>query len=196
MSTIRKTEPTQITQGEALTWTREFCDHPATLWDLQYRFRGVGTGFDADAVEDPTNGTGFLVEVPATATADMGVGKYDWQAWMTEIADATNKIMVAEGTVKVYRGFSSGEFGTVDLRSSAKKIVDAIDAALLVDATSNVISYEITTPAGTRKVQRSRNEAIAMRKEYAMIVARENAAERTRNGGKFGKTIVMNVRER
>jgi hypothetical protein len=40
---------------------RSFCDYPATLWTLQYRFRGVGTGFDADATAD---GEIFTFSVP------------------------------------------------------------------------------------------------------------------------------------
>jgi hypothetical protein len=189
---MRETEPTQITQGEALEWTKRFCDYPASLWTLQYRFRGVGTGFNADATAD---GDDYLVSVPTTDTQAMGVGKYQWQAWVTEIAASTNKIMIAEGPIVVQRGFTD-DTGTVDLRTTAKKILDAIEATLLNSATSDQLSYEISTPAGTRKISKmSRAEQIALRREYAGIVAREYAAERMRNGGKFGKSIVINVRE-
>lgn len=190
---MRETEPTVFTQGEALEWTKEFCDYPATLWTLQYRFRGVGTGFNADATAD---GDDYLVSVPTTDTAAMGVGKYQWQAWVTELADSTNKIMIAEGVATVRRGFSSTDTGTVDLRTQAKQILDAIDATLLNAASNDQISYEISTPAGTRKISKmSRVELIDARKYYAGIVARENSAERVRNGGTFGKTVVINVRE-
>jgi hypothetical protein len=189
----RTSEPTVITQGEQIAWTRSFCEHKADEWTLQYRFRGPGTGFNVAAT---ANGQDFDAEITAAQSAAMGTGRYQWQAWVTSIADSNDKEMIFEGEIDVRRGFSSADIGTVDLRSDAKKIVDAIDAALLVDSTSNVISYEITTPAGTRKVQRSRNEAIAMRKEYAAIVSRENQAERIGKGGRVAKQIKVNFYER
>jgi hypothetical protein len=191
---MRETEPTVITQGEALEWTREFCDYPATLWTLQYRFRGVGTGFDSNATAD---GDKFAVSVPIASTLAMGIGKYQWQAWVTEIADSTNKIMIADGDVTVKRGFVASEDGTVDLRTTAKKILDAVEATLLGTATGDQLSYEITTPAGTTKIMKmSRGELLTLKREYAAIVKRENAAERIRRGGSLGKRIVINVRER
>jgi hypothetical protein len=192
---MRETEPTVITQGEALEWQRSFCGFPSDEYTLQYRFRGPGTGFNADA-DAQTDGS-FLTTVPTTSTADLATGKYQWQAWLTEIADSTNKQMIAEGVVTVKRGFASTDTGTIDLRTPAKIALDSIDAAMSAFATSDVQSYEITTPAGTRKITRSqRKDLLDLRKYYALIVARENAAERVRNGGKFGKSIVINVREK
>jgi hypothetical protein len=191
---MRETEPKTIVQGEKLEWTRSFCDHPATLWTLQYRFRGPGTGFDASASADDT---AFITEVAATVTTAMDPGKYEWQAWVTEIADATNKVMIDSGSVTVKKGFASGSAGVeVDLRSAAKIMLDTLDAALLASGTADVIEYELTTPAGGRRVKRSsRTEVLTLRKYYAGIVARENAKERIRNGGKFGKQILVRMRE-
>jgi hypothetical protein len=190
---IRVIEPQTLTQGESTQWERYFCDYPATLWTLEYRFRGPGTGFNVTATAD---GQKFAAAITSTETTDLATGKYEWQAWATNIADMSVVRKIGEGVTIVERGFTTSQTGTVDLRTTAKKILDAIDAALLVDATSNVISYEITTPAGTRKVQKSRNEAIALRKYYAEIVERENVAERVRNGGKFARTIVARMRTR
>lgn len=188
---MRLTEPTQITQGEALEWTREFCDYPATLWTLEYRFRGPGTGFNVAATAD---GVKFVVSVPTTSTDDLATGAYQWQAWVTEIADSTNKKPIDAGDVTVLRGFSETDTGTVDLRTTAKKILDAIDATLLGAATSDQLSYEITTPAGTTKVMKmTRTELIGARKYYAAIVSRENTRRKIREGGKFGKTLGLRM---
>lgn len=190
---MRETEPTQITQGEKLEWQKTFCDHPASLWTLQYRFRGVGPGFDADA---SASGDDYTVEVPIASTAGMSVGKYQWQAWVTEIADVTNKIMVGAGRVTVSRGFVASSTGNIELRSDAKIALDAINAAILGKATNDQMEYEITTPAGSRKIRRvPLPDLLAARKEYAAIVARENAAERVKSGGQFGRMVVINVRE-
>jgi len=195
MSEIRRTEPTQITQGERLHWEREFDDHPATEWTLEYRFRGNGTGFDEACTAD---GVRFIADIPESATADMDPGKYIWQAWATEIADATNSEMIATDSVVVKAGFVHGATTAVDLRSNAKKTLDAINEALLTaSSTANVIEYEITTPAGNRHVKyATRADLLGIRKTYAGIVSRENAAERVKNGKPLAQQVKIVMRER
>lgn len=192
---MRTTEPTQIIKGERLEWTKTLPDYPASAWSLEYRFRGAGTGIDVNATAD---GDDFLCEITKTDSAGFGTaGKYRWQAWVTETADSNNTFVVGEGIVTVRAGFDTSSQAAVDLRSTAKQILDAIDATLLNTATSDQLEYEIETPAGRRKVKKmSRNELLDLRKVYAGIVARENAAERVRNGGKFAQTVYVNVRER
>lgn len=184
---MRTTEPTRFTQGEKLEWTKAIDDHSSADYDLAYRFRGVGPGFDAAATADGEN---FSVSVAGTVTANCLPGAYQWQAWLTDKTDATKTFMHASGSVEVVKGFTAGETGNVDLRSNARKILDAIDAALLVDAASSTVEYEISTPAGSRKVKKSRSEAIEQRKYYAKIVAREKRRERIRNGGSFMTPIL------
>lgn len=187
----RTTEPTIITQGEQIEWTRCLSDFPADEWDLQYRFRGPGTGFNIDATAD---GTDFLAIATATATAGMTSGKYTWQAWATNIADSTDVRMIDSGSVTVRLGFSESTTTEVDLRSAAKIMLDTLDAVLLVSGSADVVEYEISTPAGSRRVKReSRSSVIELRKYWAGIVSRENEAERLRNGGRFGKPIKVSM---
>ena len=192
----RTTEPTEITQGERIEWTRSFCDFSSEDYTLQYRYRGPGTGIDVDATAD---GTGFNAVLTASVTAPTIfniAGKYNWQAWLTEIADSTNKFIVDQGTITVRQGFISGETGDIDLRSDAKIMLDTLDAALLASAGSDTIEYEISTPSGSRRVKRtSREDALKARAYYAGIVARENNAERVRNGGPFAKPVKVRMFE-
>lgn len=190
---IRELEPDRLTQGESAEWRRRFCDYHPSLWTLEYRFRGAGTGCNVTAT---ASGEFFDAVITSANTTAMSTGKYEWQAWATNIADNTIIRKVGEGTLVVEKGFTTGALGTVELRSTAKQIVDAIDAALLADTSASVIEYEISTPAGSRRVRKSRTEAIALRHEYAAIVSRENSAERVRNGGKFATTIVARMRNR
>lgn len=188
---MREIEPNTITQGEQIEWTRSFSDYPATLWNLEYRFRGDGPGADVSATAD---GTGFAATLTAAMTLLMSPGPYKWQAWVTEIADANNKLHVGSGAITVNRGFVSGDTGDVDLRSPAKIMLDTLDGALLAFATSDVQEYEITTPAGGRRVKRSdKAQLTSQRNHWAAIVSRENTAERLRNGGKFGKSVKVSM---
>lgn len=184
---MRQTEPTIITTREALEWERSFCDYPATLWNLQYRFRGPGPGFNAAGVAD---GTSFVITVPAADTTTMTAGKYAWQAWLTEKADASNTFEFETGTVDVRLGFDPGSIAAVDTRSAAQIALDVIDAALSGQMTANVLEYEISTNAGTRKVKRmSSVDLIEARKYYRKLVASELARERARKGLGFGRRI-------
>lgn len=188
---IRTQEPDRLTQGESAEWKRSFCDYPATLWTLEYRFRGPGTGFDVTATAD---GTEFDAVITATRSATMSPGKYEWQAWATDIADTSIVRKIGEGTTEIERGFTHASTGTVELRSTAKQILDAIDATLLGNATSDQMSYEITTPAGTTKVSKfSRSDLLSLRKEYAGIVARENTIERAKQTGRIGKSFEVRM---
>lgn len=193
---MRTTEPTIIVKGERIEWRQSFSGYSAADYDLQYRFRGVGPGVDVDATAS-TSGSSFEAAITAVQSAILSIGSYQWQAWITEKADATNTFPVGQGFVTVERGFEAGDTGDVDLRSHAKIMLDAIDDALSAFATSDVTEYEITTPAGSRRVKRSDKAQLTKQREYwAGIVSRENTTANLRNGGRFGKPIKVSMRGR
>lgn len=184
---MRTIEPTYITRGERVEWRRSFSDYPATEWELQYRFRGPGPGGDVDATAD---GDRFIAEITAAASAIFVAGKYQWQAWVTEIADSTNTFSITGGYITVEQGFVEGETGDIETRTPAKITLDAIDAALLAFGTTDIVEYEITTPSGSRKVKRSdKVELMSQRKYWAAIVGNELAKAKSRKGLGFGTKI-------
>lgn len=195
--TVRTTEPTTITTREEIHWTKSYPNYSATLWQLNYYFRSnLGVGFDAVwATEVTADGDGFDIVVAASKTDDMTVaGDYVWQAWLTEIADSTNKFKIGEGRVKVALGFNPASPAAVETRTKAKIMLDAIDAALLAFAGSDVLEYEIETPAGRRRVKRSdKTSLISERKYWAGIVTNEIAREGAKNGRPLMQSIHMRV---
>lgn len=192
---MRQTEPTTFAKGERIEWEREFCDIPSDEWTLQYRFRGNGPGFDVDASAGP--GTAFTADLTSAKSITAEPGKYRWQAWATNIADTTITQIVGSGFVTITPGFVAGDTSDVDLRTPEKIALDAINAALANAATSDQLEYEITTPAGSRRVKRmSRTELISLQKHFAGIVSRQNLQERLASGGKFGKPIKVSMSSR
>lgn len=191
MST-RTTEPNTITQGERLAWTRGFAGYSSDDYTLIYRFRGPGPGINVEATAG--TGGGFDAEITAAQSLTLSVGEYEWQAWLTETADATNTFPVEEGIIAVLRGFAADATVTHDLRSPAKIMLDTIDAAMLAFATSDVVEYEIETPAGRRRVKRSDKATLtAERKYWAGIVTNEYARENARRGRPLMTSIKMRV---
>jgi hypothetical protein len=190
---MRTIEPRTITQGEQIEWTRCFSEFPADEWELQYRFRGPGTGFNIDATAD---GTDFLAIATAEQAGEMTSGKYTWQAWATNITDSSDIRMIGSGSVTVELGFSESTTTEVDLRSTAKQIVDALEAALLGTASREQMEYEVSTPVGSRRVKyMSRKEQTDLLEYYKKIVARELAADRVKNGGRYGTQVKVRMRE-
>lgn len=196
-ATVRTTEPTTITTREEVHWKKSYADYPATLWQLNYYFRShLGVGFNAAwATEVTADGDAFDIVVPASKTDDVTVaGKYTWQAWLTEIADTTNKKNIESGVVDIKLGFDPASTAAVETRSKAKIMLDSIDAALLAFSSSDVLEYEIETPAGRRKVKRSDKTSLeSQRKYWAGIVTNEIAREGARNGKPLMTSIKMRV---
>lgn len=191
MTTTRTTEPTVITQGDRAAWTKTFEDYSAADYDLEYRFRGQGIGFNVTATAD---GADFDAEITAAVSGAAEATKYAWQAWLTEQADATNTFCIETGETTVKRGFTTSATAVVDLRSAAKVALDAINAAISGKATSDMLEYEISTPAGSRKVKRmSMRDLLDARKEYAAIVANETARESARTSGTFGTRVEVKM---
>lgn len=189
---MRQTEPTIIRKGESVEWERSFSAYPPDEWTLQYRFRGSGPGFDVTATTGPS--TGFTAAITPTHSALPDIGKYEWQAWATNIADTSITRMIGAGYVEIRRGFAAGDTGNIDLRSTAKQIVDALEAALLGNASSSQMEYEISTPAGSRRVKyMSRKEQTDLLAYYKKVVRRENAADAMRNGEKWGTKVKVRM---
>lgn len=193
---MRTIEPTQITTREEVQWTREYADYSASLWQLNYYFRGPGVGFNAVwGTEITADGDKFVIVVPGSKTDDVDVaGNYVWQAWLTEIADATNKKLIGTGRTRITLGFDPSSTATLETRTQNRILLDAITAAISGLATANVMEYEISTPAGSRKIKKlAMADLIEAQKHYAGIVAREESAERARQTGKWGRSVKLRV---
>lgn len=184
---MRTTEPTEIIKGDRIEWTKTLDDYPASEWTLKYRFRNTGTGVNVTCTAD---GDDHLAVMLATESDNFTVlGPAKWQAWIEEIADATNTRVIAQGDVMIKQGFVEATTA-VETRSAAKIQLDALDAAISAFNTSNVQEYEIATPAGSRRVKRSdMTTLLSQRKYWAGIVRRENALENMKNGKRWGTTV-------
>lgn len=195
---MREIEPSSIITGETLEWRKSYDAFPASLWHLNYYFRGPGVGINAAwGTEIAADGDSFVITVPTTKTDDFTVaGRYKWEAWVTEIADATNKQLVGSGFVNVSLMLNQSSTGAVELRSAAKIAYDAITAALAGAATNDQLKYQVSTPSGSHMVERiERTQLISLQKHFATIVRRENLLARIKKGGGFATPIKITMRE-
>lgn len=183
--------PSPIVAGEFKSWTWTLCDYPADEYELQIRFRGPSAGFDVDATADGTE-----YDLEWTFDDEMVAGKWIWQAWVASIAEPDKIFMVQKGTATIEAGFLQDDEEIVEVRTANEIALATIDAALLAFSTSDVTEYEISTPAGSRRVKRSdKTQLMSMRKYYAGLVSMERTRERIRNGGSLMRSVPITVRE-
>jgi hypothetical protein len=179
---VKPYEPITFAAGETLSWTKDLADYsPSDGWALAYFFHGpdrfTATGTDASSY--------FDVTVPSTDTEKLQAGTYYWQAWVTK---GDESYQVDSGQVTVTASLRTGESGApYDGRSTAKRILDAIDALVEGKATLDQQEYQI----GNRSLKRIPiADLIVLRKQYARIYSQERRNEKTRRGAPYFKTIL------
>lgn len=178
-------EPNEIVIGETLKWSKRLRDYsPADGWALTYSFRGPGTGLNVTATTD-SDGRGFEIVVPFASTAAMSPGLYSWQAWAS---NGIEKYLVSEGESQAVASLASQDVDvSVDNRSQAKKILDAIDAVIANTATIQQMRVTVTSIGGAERTLQNfpPSELLAVRERYARIYA----AEQLQKKGRSSQTI-------
>ena len=170
-------EPKSFIAGETLKWTRSFSDYPASDgWTLKYALRGPGAVIDITA-STASNGQDYAITFQSLVAQI--AGKYLWQSWVEK---GSEKYFLDSGSITCLIQLSAQT--TFDGRSTAQKIVEAIDAMGLEKATLDQLSYEIGSALGNRKLMRyTPEQIIILRDKYARILAREKLAEKVAQGG-------------
>lgn len=172
--TVPLREPASVVAGDSITWQRSLPDYPAIEgWVLSYRLINAAGKIDIAA---GSLGADHLVDVDAATSAAWVAGTYTWQAAVTKGAQ---RVTVGNGTVVVKPDLAAQAAG-FDTRSSAKKTLDLLDAAMAAHGSQAwTQEYEI---AGRRMKYRSPGEFLAFRDKVKAEVAREDAADRIAQG--------------
>lgn len=175
MATTPTTEPVTLIAGDTLAWRREDLtgDYPASGgWALAYRLVNAAGKIDIAAAAD---GAAFAVSVPAATTASYAPGDYTWVATVTK---AGERHTIDTGRITVRADLASA--ATADTRSSARKALDAADAAL--EAYGAKAYLQTFAVAGRQQTFHSPGDFLAYRSRLQAEVARETNAERLAQG--------------
>lgn len=185
--TIPETEPAIITQGVTHKWRKRLADYPASEWTLNYAFRGAGAGVNLTGVAD---GDSRIITMSAAQSAALTVGRYDWQARMT---NGTDIYQVAEGVSDVAKGLAALSSGTdYDGRTQLEQDLDAVRGALRAKISGGAVAeYTI----GTRSLRNyGIEELITLESRLLKLVAREKQGGKLRAGGPFFKVLETRFR--
>ena len=177
---IPATVPLRFTAGDFLTWRIGYSDYPASQgWGLSYALVNSAAKITFSAT---ATGDDFLVAVPMATTAAYAAGVYQWQAYAS---NGTQRFTVASGEITIDANLAGAT--TLDTRSQAKRILDAVEAVLEGRASSDQQKYAI---AGRSLERTPIPDLIKLRDKYAAIYKSEQSAEAVANG-KFGKNRIL-----
>lgn len=182
-------EPDRLVTGDRFAWQRPdlVSDYPLADYTMTYHFSedsgGGGTHhFTLSSTEADDN---YYFEKPSSETATLSAGDWEWQLYAIRTSDS-ERITLDYGITK----FVLGELDTnTDLRSHAKKVLDAIEAVIEGRATIDQSSFSL----GGRSLSRmSIDELMTFRDRYKTEYLKEVKLSRIRNKQGSGNTIKVN----
>jgi hypothetical protein len=176
--------------GATVVFIRDLPAYPSSLWKLTYHLRGAGAlDTEAGAETNDTYLITFVAETDETTPAPLPVGRYYYQAYVTDLSNATDKRLVDNGSIEVLPDLSDSNITTYDGRSAAELMVAAIDAVLAGKALrGDQASYTI----GQRTLMRiPPDQLLIWRRTYSSIVEGERMQARIAAGVSPFETIAV-----
>lgn len=171
MADIPTTEPLELRAGDTWQWTRSLADYPASAgWSLAYVLINATAKISISA---SASGDDHAVTIAAATTASYFSGSYDWLA---RVSKAGQVFTVGSGRITVLPSLAAS---TADLRTHARKVLEAIESVLEGRASQDVLEYQI---AGRSLRRIPVTDLLVLRDRYRAEVAREDAANRVANG--------------
>ena len=178
-------EPDTLVVGDRWVWRRDdlVSDYPLDEYALEYRFTEDSTGntnaFTIAATEAEST---YLVEIASAVTASLTAGDYQWAAFIIRSSDS-QRVVVDQGRTEILPNLQNT---TADLRSHAKKVLDAIEAVLENRASQDQMSYSI---AGRSLSRMSIDDLMTFRNRYRAEYLREIKLARIKNKQASGNRI-------
>lgn len=167
------TEPSRVTAGDTVTWLKSLENYPASAgWVLVYTLINA-TG--KQTITATAIGDDHLVNVSAATSAGWAAGSYSWSA---RVSKASEKFTVGTGSIIVAPDLAAAT--TLDTRSTARKTLDAVNAALeSYGSKAYLHSFEI---AGRKQAFHTPGDFLSFRSRLMAEVAREENAVRLAAG--------------
>ena len=180
-ATIPTGLPAQIRAGSTFTFKISLTDFPASdSWSVNYSFRAAGgSKIDFGSTAD---GVDHLISVSFTDTAAWLPAKYSGTGIVT---NGTQKFEFWRGNLAVLPDIAASDEGQ-DFRTQARRTLDNINAVLESRASSTILKSAVE---GTVLDRIPHADLLNLRDRYMTIVANEENAEATAQGGANRKNI-------
>ena len=177
---IHASEPLSLIAGDSVQWKITDTDYPADDgWVLSYKLVSPAGVITLSSIAD---GSSHLVAIAAADTAAYVAGLYTWHRQFTKAAD---RITTSKGLIDIQDDVAT--LTALDGRTHARKMLDAIEAALEGSATANQL-HVLSVSGVDRSMQQDASKLILLRNKYQIEVKREDAAKGIGTGR--GKILV------
>mgnify|MGYP003411600625 FL=1 len=164
-------EPSEIIAGFQYSWEESLTDYPADDgWTLKYK--GLNASGKIEITAD-ADGSGYSITLTPTITAAYTAGTYTFYKYV-EHSDGT-KYQISTYTVDVLANPITAN--TLDTRTHARKMFEALEALELGRATKPQKSFQI---AGRAIEYLSPEEIIKWKNHYKIIMNAEEGVNPTR----------------
>tara|TARA_R100001460_G_scaffold37020_1_gene71084 strand:- start:2170 stop:2760 length:591 start_codon:yes stop_codon:yes gene_type:complete len=181
-----KQEPDELVIGDRWVWRRDdlVSDYPLDSYALTYEFHedSGGGGSHKFTIAATEADNSYLVELSSSTTSGYNDGDYVWYAFITRSSDS-QRVSVDEGRTTIVKNFANTN---ADLRSHAKKVLDAIEAVIENRATVDQSSFSI---AGRSLSRMSIDELLTLKNRYKAEYLKEIKEARIKNKQRSGNTI-------
>lgn len=162
--TVPKVEPTRISAGDTLKFTRELADFPASTWTLRYYLYNSEHAFNFASSAD---GDTFSIDVAKAATALWKPGEYKLSG---VVSTADEQYTIYDGLLTVFPNKVSSQ--PIEYRTWAERTLASLLKGLELDAGRGaVIEYTING----RTFRLSYTEALKLKDNLQAQIASEQA---------------------
>ena len=172
---IVTTEPTTVTAGDTVAWTKTIADYPASAgWSLSYTLINALAKITINA---SAAGDDHAVSVDAATSTGWAAGDYNWQSTVSKGAE---RHTVGSGRITVGKSFAAQT--PLDTRSTARAMLEALEAcylAYLENGQGHVAEYNV---AGRTMKFRNAAEIWQQIEKLKREVAAEDRAARLAAG--------------
>lgn len=178
-------EPGSLVAGDTVEWTRCAPDTPAPDWVLAYALFNATAAYNFSATAD---GADHKVTLAPNITAPWQPGRYDWTAFATHTATGKRKV-IATGAVLIKLNPQQITLGyNSDQRSHARRVLDAIEAAIQNRATTAQIDL-VRGALNGRAIERDPEAMEKLRDKYRAEVAAEERAAAIGRGERVSTSL-------
>ena len=174
--------PATLRAGDSIEWVSGASDYPANAgWTLSWRLINPSGKID---ITSSASGADHAVAVAAATSAAWPAGRYEWVCFAN---NAGQRKTIATGLTEVLPDLAAQTAG-FDTRTTARKLLDAIESALINRASRTDLEYEI---AGRRIKSMSHGELLSARDKLKREVASEEKSARVAAGLSAGNRVLV-----
>jgi len=176
--------PGTITAGDSNEWRESLSKYPASQgWVLHYALFNATEHY---GFQSAANGDDHQFNLDTAVTASWAAGRYDWARYVTHADGSRQSINTGPLLVK-----PDPTTGPYDGRSTARKMLDLINAAIMERATNDELDL-IKGAFADRAIEFGEGELIKQQQYYQRLVDAEEAVSDL----KFGKKRHNKIRSR